>query len=319
MREKQRANLCTLISRAHSTYIMRRRGEDSTSDEGASQQIFVPRPLSPIEISIEERTPLVDPMPPVVEPYSRPARVGSPPPQSEKEPPVLLVDDSERENKKAMGGARKRTKSEDDDYEKEDESHKTETPDGDYKSGSMLKDIEEEEESWNKRAEDELPASEDEEELMAELHRVSPHFWESRCGKVLSGCASLGDAVLGRWIPKGGIFASIFELLSATLGAGTLSLPFAFRVSGVGLAGILMLIGALAAYYSIHLLVLCSDITRKRSYEEMTRVVFGRKVEILLDISIIIFAWGSTVGYLVAIGKKKELLLYYFNTYFYIS
>ncbi len=58
----------------------------------------------------------------------------------------------------------------------------------------------------------------------------------------------------------------------------------------------------LAAFYSIYLLVLCSIITGKNSYEELAHSVFGRATEIVVDISIIIFTWGSTVAYMVIIG-----------------
>lgn len=58
----------------------------------------------------------------------------------------------------------------------------------------------------------------------------------------------------------------------------------------------------LAAFYSIYLLVLCSIITGRNSYEELAHSVFGRATEIVVDISIIIFTWGSTVAYMVIIG-----------------
>jgi len=57
-----------------------------------------------------------------------------------------------------------------------------------------------------------------------------------------------------------------------------------------------------AAFYSIYLLVLCSILTGKNSYEELAHTLFGRTTEIVVDISIIIFTWGSTVAYMVIIG-----------------
>ncbi len=58
----------------------------------------------------------------------------------------------------------------------------------------------------------------------------------------------------------------------------------------------------LMAGYSIHLLILSAILTDKQSYEELAHHLFGRATELVVDISIIIFTWGSTVAYMVIIG-----------------
>ncbi len=60
------------------------------------------------------------------------------------------------------------------------------------------------------------------------------------------------------------------------------------------------------AGYSIHLLILSAILTEKETYEELAHHLFGRATEIVVDISIIVFTWGSTVAYLVIIGTAAH-------------
>ncbi|KAL6074452.1 amino acid transmembrane transporter [Balamuthia mandrillaris] len=117
------------------------------------------------------------------------------------------------------------------------------------------------------------------------------------------------DAAFSLIVPSGGVLASIFVLLSATLGAGSLALPYAVRECGLALALFLLLLGSSAAFYSIHLLTWTSRLTGRQTYEELVEHVFGRKVEVLLELSIIVFGWGSTVAYMVAIGDTLPPLV----------
>jgi len=54
---------------------------------------------------------------------------------------------------------------------------------------------------------------------------------------------------------KGSFFGSVANLCSATLGAGVLSLPFAFYQAGIIVGVILLLLSALATALSVQLLV----------------------------------------------------------------
>lgn len=99
-----------------------------------------------------------------------------------------------------------------------------------------------------------------------------------------------------------------------------MALPFCFKETGLLVATLLVFIGAIGAFYSIHLLAVVANITGRRSYEEVVDHVFGKKVEIILvlfinlllpvapthnihqDVAIIIFTYGSTVAYIIVIG-----------------
>ena len=61
-----------------------------------------------------------------------------------------------------------------------------------------------------------------------------------------------------------------------------MALPFCYRESGVFLATALVFVGAISAFYSIHLLAVASEATGRKSYEELVDHVFGKRVEIIL-------------------------------------
>lgn len=61
-----------------------------------------------------------------------------------------------------------------------------------------------------------------------------------------------------------------------------MALPFCYRESGIFLATALVFVGAISAFYSIHLLAVASEATGRKSYEELVDHVFGKRVEIIL-------------------------------------
>lgn len=103
-------------------------------------------------------------------------------------------------------------------------------------------------------------------------------------------------------IPKGGVVASALNLTSATLGAGTLALPYAVQSAGV-LVGVLFLVTCcIATVYSIRILVQIIDLTGYRTYEAMSRNLLGKRFEQLTAFLIFIFCWGIASAYVTAVG-----------------
>lgn len=106
-----------------------------------------------------------------------------------------------------------------------------------------------------------------------------------------------------------GTWGTVFNMCSATLGAGALSLPYAFQHLGV-LGGLCaLLLTATAAHYSVVLLVSAIAHTGARSYEELTVRVFGKRMGRLVEVNIIIFCFGSVIAYTVAVGDLLEPLI----------
>tara|TARA_B110000208_G_scaffold91711_1_gene115390 strand:+ start:323 stop:1033 length:711 start_codon:yes stop_codon:yes gene_type:complete len=82
---------------------------------------------------------------------------------------------------------------------------------------------------------------------------------------------------------------AIFNLCSATLGAGALSLPYAFQSAGVAAALGLLIFCALMTAFSIRLLLLARRQTGLTTYEEMSSVLYGRGFALFLEINMVRF------------------------------
>lgn len=85
----------------------------------------------------------------------------------------------------------------------------------------------------------------------------------------------------------GGTFwGSVFTLMTCAVGSGILTLrtvsilsflyaAFGFSQSGMVLATILLFIMSAITFYSLRLLVICSDITNKSTYQDVSYEAFG--------------------------------------------
>ncbi|EQC28649.1 hypothetical protein SDRG_13526 [Saprolegnia diclina VS20] len=102
--------------------------------------------------------------------------------------------------------------------------------------------------------------------------------------------------------PPGSIRGSIFNLCGATLGAGALSLPYAVASSGITFAVAQLVLAAFLTVYTIRLLIRAGDITMLKSYEDLALYCFGKKVEVFVELNILVFCFGISVAYLVTLG-----------------
>eukprot|EP00755_Sulcionema_specki_P018169 Sspe_Gene.66236::Locus_39145_Transcript_1_1_Confidence_1.000_Length_1913::g.66236::m.66236 len=133
-------------------------------------------------------------------------------------------------------------------------------------------------------------------------------------GADLSRNSSIGyrDGFLGRILPEGSVRAGVFNIASATLGAGALTLPVAFKQSGIVMGLIWLAIGMLATIYSIKLLIDVLQFTKYSrawrgpryldSYEDLSLHIFGKKIEYCVEAQIIVFCYGTAIAYVVAVG-----------------
>jgi hypothetical protein len=96
-----------------------------------------------------------------------------------------------------------------------------------------------------------------------------------------SCAASLPALCCGR---DGSLRASVFNLCSATLGAGALSLPYAFSRCGLALGLGLLLLVAAATVFSINLLLESRIASGFRSYEDLTVGLFGKRLAVLVEV-----------------------------------
>ena len=87
--------------------------------------------------------------------------------------------------------------------------------------------------------------------------------------------------------------------MAATFGAGTITMPYVFCVSGIGLGTLLTIIGACLGHYTGNLLAKCADLTGMRSYEDFAEIAFRSKQWRVVVTTVMITALlGVTTAYI---------------------
>nr|ABD64602.1 amino acid permease 7 [Leishmania donovani] len=110
-------------------------------------------------------------------------------------------------------------------------------------------------------------------------------------------------------IPHGGLVANIYNLASATLGAGIVSVPSGFHQSGMVVSVVLLAVVCACTIYSIRLLGQAKLKTGLRSYEEMARGMLGRGWDYFAAFLMLMFCWGTCVGYVISVGDLLSPML----------
>lgn len=123
-----------------------------------------------------------------------------------------------------------------------------------------------------------------------------------RAGPEGGPCGAL-SAFFNRIVPKGGMFASSITLASCTLGASITSLPMAFKLCGITIAIILLILIMLSTVYSIHLLMEVKRRTKLQSYEEMAKYLLGYKMDYVVATTMFSVCFGSCVAYIISMGN----------------
>jgi len=134
------------------------------------------------------------------------------------------------------------------------------------------------------------------------LGHLNGHLNSSSAANPPTPLPSLLGGGLAAYVREGSVRGSIFNLCSATLGAGALSLPFAFSKGGLLSSLILLLVAAAATLLSISLLIRTATHTKLDSYELITVHLFGPIVGAIVELCIIVFCFGTCVAYIVAVG-----------------
>ncbi|KAE8586971.1 hypothetical protein XENTR_v10021823 [Xenopus tropicalis] len=98
---------------------------------------------------------------------------------------------------------------------------------------------------------------------------------------------------------------AVFNLMNAIMGSGILGLSYAMAKTGILGFSALLLIVALLAAYSIHLLLRMCLLTAVTSYEDLGLYAFGRSGKVLVACTILIQNVGAMSSYLFII--KSEL------------
>eukprot|EP00471_Norrisiella_sphaerica_P010991 CAMPEP_0184499510 /NCGR_PEP_ID=MMETSP0113_2-20130426/41663_1 /TAXON_ID=91329 /ORGANISM="Norrisiella sphaerica, Strain BC52" /LENGTH=533 /DNA_ID=CAMNT_0026887433 /DNA_START=243 /DNA_END=1844 /DNA_ORIENTATION=+ len=113
-------------------------------------------------------------------------------------------------------------------------------------------------------------------------------------------------------VEPGSLRGSIFTLSSSAIGAGLLSLPLVMRNTGLVLGSTLCIIGAILALLSMNMLVDTADVIlfarggrggRMITYSELVSQILGPRWGVFLEVTLLVYCFGTIVGYLLVIGR----------------
>lgn len=111
------------------------------------------------------------------------------------------------------------------------------------------------------------------------------------------------DRALNWLLPPGSIPSSAFNLCAATLGAGTVGLPYAMAYTGAVIGSIALALCGAATVYTIDLLIQTLEVTGHDTYEKLSRHLIGPKFEKTVAFLIVAFCWGVACVYVVVVGS----------------
>jgi amino acid permease len=111
-------------------------------------------------------------------------------------------------------------------------------------------------------------------------------------------------------LQKGSLRGGIFNMISAGLGGGVLSLSFVFALSGWVIGLILLAVGCIAGIWSN---LIIAKIAIKHNLKNLDEVAFmagGNFLRKFLQIMMVVYVTGACIGYQIFIG---QLLSYFFK------
>lgn len=97
---------------------------------------------------------------------------------------------------------------------------------------------------------------------------------------------------------RSNISSSTLNLLNCILGAGILGYPYCFKSCGVVLGTLLLLVSVAASRFSYSLLLYSSQISNKRTYEELAEQAVGRAGRQIVVLCTAAINLGCIVAYL---------------------
>ena len=91
--------------------------------------------------------------------------------------------------------------------------------------------------------------------------------------------------------------SSIFSVCSLAVGAGSLSLPSMVDNMGLVLALVMLTLSALAAYWTLTLMIKASLKMGVYNYSELLKKTLGKWASVMFDITILIYVFGVILSF----------------------
>ncbi|KAK7201930.1 amino acid permease 3 [Novymonas esmeraldas] len=138
--------------------------------------------------------------------------------------------------------------------------------------------------------------------VVAELHSG-----DDRPATVIDPCERKKRNIVSRFtewlIPYGGVISNCFSLGSVTLGAGIISMPSSFAMSGIIMSVIYLVVITSATVYTMTLMGFAMKATGCLTFESLGRVLFGRGWDYFVGFVLWLSSFGTAVAYISAVGS----------------
>ncbi|KAJ5079439.1 amino acid transporter [Anaeramoeba ignava] len=114
---------------------------------------------------------------------------------------------------------------------------------------------------------------------------------------------------------NGSLSQSIFNLANTIIGAGSLSIPFAFKASGAILGTLLLVFSGLLAVYSMYLLAQISEFSNVFGYSELAKKAYKKVGSKFVVFCVFLLTLGASAGYFCFIGDLSSSIMgHYLDT-----
>ena len=114
----------------------------------------------------------------------------------------------------------------------------------------------------------------------------------------------------------GTFFSSVITLANSAIGAGVLTFPYAFMNAGLAAAALICVALACVMGFSLHVIASCTaaaqrEDPRVRSYQDVMKRATGGagKMQMLVEVSLILYLFGGCIAFLIIIGDMLEPLV----------
>jgi hypothetical protein len=95
----------------------------------------------------------------------------------------------------------------------------------------------------------------------------------------------------------GSLRGSVFAMSSLALGTGCLTLPQKFEQMSLLAAVLVIILAALAAYWSLTLMIKASKKSKQQDYSRLVKVELGNGSALFLDFVVLLYVFGILISY----------------------
>ena len=119
--------------------------------------------------------------------------------------------------------------------------------------------------------------------------------------------------LMQRQIEPCSVNQSVFSLILICMGAGTITIPYAFYANGLVLGTIFIFFGAALSLYTGFLIGWCAQQTGGRSYEDIAFKLYGKRGLKITSICNICTCMGFVISYVVLFRDMTPYTLQVFG------